>query len=164
MGERGERVEPLRSGSRRITLARARNLKPTEGARFVLERHVDPTPKRASEPSIDVANDGATSDHATSASGDDGATSDHATSASNGDAALNTRATYRASIHTPDGEFATTATLAEDGTVVLAGSTGAPGDLDERLKNIAKLVARDAPKRRDDGLVVWPARIMRWRK
>ena len=150
MGERGERVEPLRSGSRRITLARARNLKPTEGARFVLERHVDPTPKRASEPSIDVANDGATSDHATSAS--------------NGDAALNTRATYRASIHTPDGEFATTATLAEDGTVVLAGSTGAPGDLDERLKNSAKLVARDAPKRRDDGLVVWPARIMRWRK
>lgn len=154
MGERGERVEPLRSGSRRIVLARTRNLKPTEGARFVLERHVDPTPVRASEPAIDVpANDGA---------GD--TAGDHATSASNGDAALNTRATYRASIHTPDGEFATTATLAEDGTVVLAGSTGAPGDLDERLKNIAKLVARDAPKRRDDGLVVWPARIMRWRK
>lgn len=55
------------------------------------------------------------------------------------------------------------ATLADDGTVEL-GVTGAPGDLDERLKNIAKLVARDAPKRRDDGLAVWPTRIMRWRK
>jgi hypothetical protein len=76
---------------------------------------------------------------------------------------LPTRATYRASIYTPDGEFSTTATLAEDGTVQV-GTTGAPGDLDDRLKNIAKLVARDAPKRRDDGLAVWPSRIMRWRK
>ncbi|GEM_PF-4767418 len=112
---------------------------------------MDPTPVRASEPAIDAP---ASSDN--HPDGDPAASSDGATP--------NTRATYRASIHTPHGEFATTATLAEDGTVVLAGSTGAPGDLDERLKNIAKLVARDAPKRRDDGLVVWPARIMRWRK
>lgn len=81
-----------------------------------------------------------------------------------GDPPTVTRATYRASIYTPDAEFSTTATLAEDGTVDLSGPTGASADLDERLKNIAKLVARDAPKRRDDGLVVWPARIMRWRK
>ena len=73
------------------------------------------------------------------------------------------RATYRVSIYTPDAVFTTTATLDEDGSVVLAGP-GAPGDLDERLGTIAKLLARDAMKRRDDGLVVWPARILRWRK
>lgn len=77
---------------------------------------------------------------------------------------LATSATYRASIYTPDAEFSTTATLAEDGTVQLKSATGAPGDLDERLRNIAKLVARDAPRRREDGLAVWPLRILRWRK
>ena len=130
-------------------MARIRNLRPTEGARFLLERQVDPTPVRTSEPSIDleVDNDLGSDETAPSAS-----------------APPTTRATYRASIYTPDAEFTTTAMLAEDGTVQLAGSTGAPDDLDDRLKNIAKLVARDAPKRRDDGLAVWPARIMRWRK
>jgi hypothetical protein len=103
-------------------VASSRNLTPTEGARFLLERHVAPT-------STDES-----------------------------------RATYRVSIYTPDATFSTIAALAEDGTVALEGPTGAPGDLDERLKNIAKLVARDAPKRREDGLVVWPARILRWRK
>lgn len=116
-------------------LARTRNLRPTEGARFLLERQVA-TAARDSAPALAEA----------------------------ADTAPATRATYRASIHTPDGEFATTATLVEDGNVVLAGATGAPGDLDERLANIAKVVARDAPKRREDGLAVWPARIMRWRK
>jgi hypothetical protein len=96
----------------------SRNLHPTEGARFLLERATD-----------------------------DGE-----------------RATYKASIYTPDAVFSTTASLAEDGTAALNAPANAPGDLDERLTNIAKLVARDAPKRRDDGLVVWPARIMRWRK
>jgi len=95
----------------------SRNLHPTEGARFLLER-----------------------------------TDDHGTSA-----------TYRASVYTPDAVFTSTGTLSEDGSVALA-LTGAPGDLDERLRTIAKLLARDAPKRRDDGLVVWPVRIMRWRK
>ena len=95
----------------------SRNLHPTEGARFLLERTDD----------------------------------------------LGTSATYRASVYTPDAVFIATATLAEDGTATVA-PTGAPGDLDGRLATIAKLLARDAPKRREDGLVVWPARIMRWRK
>lgn len=73
-------------------------------------------------------------------------------------------ATYKASIYTPDAVVSTTASLADDGAASLAAPTGAAGDLDDRLLNIAKLVARDAPKRREDGLVVWPARIMRWRK
>ena len=97
----------------------SRNLHPSEGARFLLER----------------------------ASADDGP-----------------GATYKASIYTPDAVVSTTATLADDGTASLAGPTGAIADLDERLLNIAKLGARAAPKRREDGLVVWPARIMRWRK
>ena len=98
----------------------SRNLHPTEGARFLLER---------------------------AALSDDGV-----------------RATYKVSIYTPAAVFSSTAALAEDGTATLAGPTSAPGDLDDRLTNLAKLVARDAPRRRDEGLVVWPARIMRWRK
>jgi hypothetical protein len=97
----------------------SRNLHPSEGARFLLER----------------------------TSADDGAT-----------------ATYKASIYTPDAVVSTTASLTDDGTAALAAPTGAAADLDDRLLNIVKLVARDAPKRREDGLVVWPARIMRWRK
>jgi hypothetical protein len=139
-------------------LARTRNLKPTEGARFVLERQVDPTPVRTSDPSIDLE---PVADVVATESPDGIGTTE-------GEAPTippeRSRAIYRVSIYTPAGEFSTTATLVEDGHVQLAGATGAPGDLDERLKNIAKLVARDAPKRRDDGLVVWPARIMRWRK
>jgi hypothetical protein len=154
-----------RAASQRIlassaaALARTRNLRPTEGARFLLERKVDVTPVRTSDPSIDGAGAVTSSDAADETSSD---ATDAATDAPTD--AKPTRATYRAAIYTPEGEFATTATLAEDGTVILDGATGAPGDLDDRLKNIAKLVARDAPKRRDDGLVVWPARIMRWRK
>ena len=73
------------------------------------------------------------------------------------------KATYTATVFTPEAEFATTATLTEDGTAQFT-PPGAPGDLDERLQNIAKLLARDAPKRREDGLAVWPQRILRWRK
>ncbi len=97
-----------------------RNLHPTEGARFLLERS-------AGEP-------------------DDGAT-----------------AVYAATIYTPDRAFSVTARLGEDGRIDLP-SMGAPADLEERMHTIAKLLARDAPKRRDDGLVVWPARILRWRR
>lgn len=95
----------------------SRNLRPTEGARFLLERTDD----------------------------------------------QGSRATYRAAIYTPDAEFTSAATLDEDGSAELA-ATGAPGDLDERLRTIAKLLARDAMRRREDGLVVWPSRILRWRK
>ena len=95
-----------------------RNLRPTEGARFLLER---------------VSEDG------------DG------------------KSTYTATVFTPEAEFAVTAQLAEDGTAQFP-ATGAAADLDERLQNIAKLLARDAPKRREDGLAVWPQRILRWRK
>ncbi len=72
------------------------------------------------------------------------------------------RATYRATIHTPDADYSATAILDEDGSVELPPS-GAPHDLDAPLAMLAKLTARGAAKRCEDGLVVWPARILRWR-
>jgi hypothetical protein len=72
------------------------------------------------------------------------------------------RATYRAAIYTPDAAYTSAATLAEDGSVELA-PTGAPAELDEMLGTFAKLTARGAAKRREDGLPVWPARVLRWR-
>lgn len=92
------------------------DLRPTAGARFLLER--------------------------TSESGD--------------------RATYRAVIYTPDAEFSSTAELREDGTFEVP-STGASQDLQDDLAMQAKLLARGVAKRREEGLPVWPARVLRWR-
>jgi len=72
------------------------------------------------------------------------------------------RATYRATIYTPGAAYASTAILADDGTVELA-PTGAPDELDDTLAAFAKLTARGAAKRREDGLPPWPARVLRWR-
>jgi hypothetical protein len=73
------------------------------------------------------------------------------------------RATYRAVIYQPASEHEATVTLGDDGSVQL-GECAAPPELVERLANMAKLVARDAPKLRADGMPPWPARILRWRK
>ncbi len=94
-----------------------RDLTPTEGARYLLER-----------------------------------TADHAS-----------RADYALAIFTPDATYRGSATLCDDGSVTL-GSLGAPAELEARMLSIAKLVARDAGKLRDDGMPPWPARILRWRK
>jgi hypothetical protein len=72
------------------------------------------------------------------------------------------RATYRAAIYTPAAAYTSTAALADDGSADLA-PTGAPAELDETLAMFAKLTARGAAKRRDDGLPPWPARVLRWR-
>jgi hypothetical protein len=93
-------------------------LKPTAGARFLLERDGDP-----------------------------------------GEAA---RASYRATIFTPTTEHAGRVQLGDDGSVELA-ATGAPAELDAALAMFAKLTARGAAKRREDGLPAWPARVLRWR-
>jgi hypothetical protein len=71
-------------------------------------------------------------------------------------------AIYRVTIHTPDATFASTATLREDGGVELT-PTGAPGALESTLVMFAKLTARAAAKKREDGLPPWPARVTRWR-
>ena len=72
------------------------------------------------------------------------------------------KAVYRATVFLPDADYASTATLTDDASVEL-GPTGAPGDHDETLAMFAKLLARGAPKRREDGLPAWPQRLLRWR-
>jgi len=71
------------------------------------------------------------------------------------------RATYRAAIHTPDQTYECRAVLADDGTVAL--ELAAPPALVAKLEMFAKLTARGASKRREDGLAAWPARVLRWR-
>lgn len=73
------------------------------------------------------------------------------------------RARYRVAIYTRDAVFSGVATLGDDGSVEL-GPTGAPDELHARLGAIAKLVARDAAKRKADGMPAWPQRILRWRR
>jgi hypothetical protein len=72
-------------------------------------------------------------------------------------------ARYRVAIYTPDTAYTGLATLGDDGSVALS-PTGAPAELHARLTSIAKLVARDAGKLRDDGMPPWPQRILRWRR
>jgi len=72
------------------------------------------------------------------------------------------RATYAATIYTPDAEHRSIAKLSDDGGVELAPS-GADPALDEMLAMQARLIARGAAKRRDDGLPPWPSRVRRWR-
>ena len=69
---------------------------------------------------------------------------------------------YRATIFTPDATHAGTAQLREDGSadVVIAA---APAELVEVMQMLAKLTARGAAKKREDGFPPWPARVMRWR-
>jgi len=71
------------------------------------------------------------------------------------------RATYRAAITTPDKVFEGRAVLGDDGAVAL--ELEAPAELSGKLEMFAKLTARGASKRREDGLAAWPARVLRWR-
>lgn len=75
---------------------------------------------------------------------------------------IGAHATYAATIFTPDAEHRSIAKLADDGSVELT-ATGADPKLDEMLAMQARLVARGAAKRREDGLAPWPARVLRWR-
>jgi hypothetical protein len=70
-------------------------------------------------------------------------------------------ARYRVVVYTPTASHEGHATLGEDGSVELA--LDAPDGLAEAARTIAKLVARGAAKKREDGLPPWPARVLRWR-
>lgn len=81
-----------------------------------------------------------------------------------------TSAVYRTAIYTPDTTFTGVATLADDGTATVAhpisagaAPTKAPEDLVAKLRMLAKLTARSASKKREDGLPPWPSRVLRWR-
>jgi hypothetical protein len=78
-------------------------------------------------------------------------------------AADGSTARYRTAIYTPDAEYTAAAVLGEDGSAEL-GPTGAPDELHARLAAMTRLVARDAARRRGDGLPPWPQRILRWRR
>lgn len=72
------------------------------------------------------------------------------------------RARYRTAIYTPDATYEGYATLCDDGTVEIEPSS-APEALSSTLEMLAKLTARSAAKKREDGLPPWPARVLRWR-
>ena len=73
-----------------------------------------------------------------------------------------TQAEYRVAIFTPEATIEGRAVLVEDGTATV-DATGASEDLLAKLKMLAKLTARSAPKKREDGLPPWPQRVLRWR-
>jgi hypothetical protein len=71
-------------------------------------------------------------------------------------------AEYRATIFTPEATHAGTAQLGEDGSAVVV-IAAAPAELVEVMQMLAKLTARSAAKKREDGFPPWPARVLRWR-
>ena len=73
-------------------------------------------------------------------------------------------ADYAAWVLTAAGEHAYDAVLADDGTVTLM-PRAAPASADDKhdLRMLAKVTARAAPRRVEDGLPAWPPRVLRWR-
>jgi hypothetical protein len=73
-------------------------------------------------------------------------------------------ARYRAAVVTPDQRFDYDAVLVDDGTATLtAHGAAAPAELEASLHMLARLTARSATKKRDDGMPPWPQRVLRWR-
>lgn len=72
------------------------------------------------------------------------------------------QARYRVAIYTPDATYEGTAILVEDGTATVE-TRGASEELVSMLQMLAKLTARSAAKKREDGLSPWPQRVLRWR-
>ena len=72
------------------------------------------------------------------------------------------RADYAVLVETVEGRHTGSAVLVDDGTATVE-SPGLPEELLATLQMIAKLVARSAPKKREDGLPPWPQRVSRWR-
>ncbi len=74
------------------------------------------------------------------------------------------QARYRASVYTPTEVFASLLVLTDNGDVALAeGATAMAEPHWSALQMFAKLTARSVPKRREDELPAWPARVLRWR-
>jgi len=74
------------------------------------------------------------------------------------------QARYRVSVYTPADVASTTVVLTDDGDVALADGAVALAEPHwATMLTFAKLTARSVPKRRDDELPPWPARVLRWR-
>lgn len=79
-------------------------------------------------------------------------------------AAVGSSARYDATIATPAITYRAELTLRDDGEVTLAFvGDKAPEAFEKALAMFAKLTARSAPARREEGVPVWPARVTRWR-
>jgi hypothetical protein len=72
------------------------------------------------------------------------------------------RADYAVLVETVDAHHTGTAVLVDDGTATVE-APGLPEELLATLHMIAKLTARSAPKKREEGLPPWPQRVSRWR-
>lgn len=72
------------------------------------------------------------------------------------------QAEYRVAIYTPGSTYEGRAVLVDDGTATV-NAEGAPEELFAMLTMLAKLTARGAAKKREDGLPPWPQRVLRWR-
>jgi hypothetical protein len=77
------------------------------------------------------------------------------------DGAGGATARYRLAIFTPTARHDGHATLGDDGTVEIV--VDAPAELIATATMFARLTARGAAKRRDDGMPAWPGRVLRWR-
>ncbi len=73
------------------------------------------------------------------------------------------RAVYGGTIYTPTEKYAYRVSLCLDGTFTLEALEQAPEELEQRLAMLARLTARGAQKRQDDGLTPWPHRLLRWK-
>ncbi len=74
------------------------------------------------------------------------------------------RAEYQAYIYTPSRRYELCADLSSDGSASLTprGEQADPAAY-KALENVAKSIARAAPRKREAGLPPWPQRIHRWR-
>jgi hypothetical protein len=74
------------------------------------------------------------------------------------------RARYRAAVYTPEARYDYDAALGTDGSCdVTASAAPAPDDLDAKLRQIARVIAKGARAKLRDGLPPWPQRVLRWR-
>jgi hypothetical protein len=75
-------------------------------------------------------------------------------------------AVYSGTVFTPEQRFEYRVALERSGGfVVEPEGDGEPADpeLEKRLSNFARQIARAAQGKLDDGLPPWPARVLRWR-
>jgi hypothetical protein len=73
-------------------------------------------------------------------------------------------ARYHAVVYTPDSQFEYQADLGLDGASALTPLGPRPDpDLEAKLEMLARLTARGAAKKLEDGLPPWPHRVLRWK-
>jgi hypothetical protein len=72
-------------------------------------------------------------------------------------------ARYHGRILTPEATFDYDVAVTAGAEPALTARAAAPAELEKTLAMIARLTARGAGKRAEDGLPPWPQRVTRWR-